>query len=366
MSMRSNRRVTLPCGIAMACALAASASSVRAQAQPAAGSPPPDDTPSVKVGGTIYTDYTFLMDPKVTVEGLEIRPNSFNVSRSYINVTGNLSHRFAFRITPDIARESGAGSSLNGSYTFRLKYALGQLNLDEWVTKGSWVRLGLQQTPYIDYIEGIYRYRFQGTTFEDREGKITASDNGVSAHVNLEGDYGDVHVGVYNGEGYAKPEANDQKAFQGRVSVRPAPQGPLHGLRLTAFADVDHYASGDSKMRWIGNATFENPHVNAGFDLLGATDQTAVTAAEVKSQGFSVWATPRTSCGWEALLRYDELKPDKDQDGKKKTSIGGVAYWFPLQKGVAGAVMVDYQQVEYSDIAVAKAKQIALHALLNF
>ncbi|MFN8178997.1 MAG: hypothetical protein U0167_13790 [bacterium] len=346
--------------------LVANASNVGAQVQPAAGYTPPDDTPSVKVGGTIFTDYTFVQDPKVTVEGKEIHSNSFNVSRAYINITGNLSHLYAFRITPDVTRETGAGSSLAGSYTFRLKYAMGQLNLDDWVTKGSWVRLGLQTTPWVDYAEGIYRYRFQGTIFEDREGKLTSSDNGLSAHINFSGNHGDVHFGVYNGDGYSKAEANDQKAFQGRVSVRPLPQGPLHGLRITGFADADNYASGDARARFLGNATFEDTHLNAGFDFLSAKDQTASTAAEVKSEGFSVWATPRTKCGWEALLRYDQLKPNKDVDGKKKTSIGGVAYWFPLQKGVAGAIMADYTQVEYSGINTPKSKQVALHALLNF
>jgi hypothetical protein len=227
--------------------------------------------------------------------------------------------------------------------------------------------LGLQTTPWVDYAEGIYRYRFQGTIFADREGKLTSSDNGLSGHVNFPGNHGDVHLGVYNGDGYSKAEANDQKALQARVSVRPMPQGVLHGVRVTGFVDEDNYAAGDQRLRWIANATLEDTHLNAGFEFLGATDQATMAVPEVKSQGFSVWATPRTKCGWEALLRYDQLKPNKDADAKKKTSIGGVAYWFPLQKGVAGAILADYQQVELSGGApTPKQKQIALHALLNF
>ena len=111
--------------------------------------------------------------------------NSFNVGRSYINVTGNISHSIAFRITPDITRETGAGSSLNGSYTFRLKYAYAQWNLDDYMTKGSWARFGQQQTPYVDYSEGIYRYRFQGTIFAEREGFLSSSDVGASFHYNF-------------------------------------------------------------------------------------------------------------------------------------------------------------------------------------
>ena len=73
----------------------------------------------------------------------------------------------AFRITPDIARETGAGASLSGSAEYRLKYAYGQLSLDDWLPRGSWVRLGIQQTPFVDFQEGIYRYRFQGTVFRN-------------------------------------------------------------------------------------------------------------------------------------------------------------------------------------------------------
>ena len=148
---------------------------VSAQVTPAAGYTPPDDTPSIKVGATIYTDYTYQQNPQITDADLNtINASSFNVTRSYLNITGNVSHLIAFRITPDVTRESGlvslgAGSSVsNDSLVFRIKYAFAQVNLDDWMTKGSWVRLGIQQTPLIDYEEGIYRYRFQGLTFTER------------------------------------------------------------------------------------------------------------------------------------------------------------------------------------------------------
>ena len=54
------------------------------------------------------------------------------------------------------------------SLVFRIKYAYAQFNLDDWMTRGSWVRLGIQQTPWVDFEEGIYRYRFQGTVFAER------------------------------------------------------------------------------------------------------------------------------------------------------------------------------------------------------
>ena len=97
--------------------------------------------------------------------------------------------------------------------------------------KGSWVRLGIQQTPWVDFEESVYRYRFQGPIFADREGYLSSSDAGVSFRTAFPRNYGDVHVGIYNGETYSKPEANDQKAIQIRGTFRPLPAPPtLRGL----------------------------------------------------------------------------------------------------------------------------------------
>src|SRR3954462_2606683 len=199
-----------------------------AQVTPAAGYTPPDDTPAIKVGVTIFADYTVQQQPKITdADGNSTTLSQYQVGRSYINVTGNISHSIAFRITPDITREVAIGSSVNGSYVFRLKYAFLQWNLDDHMTKGSWARLGAQQTPFVDFMEGVYRYRFQGQIFEEREGFLSSSDIGASFHYSLPGNYGEIHTGIYNGETYTKPEANDQKGLMIRGSIRPLRRHPL-------------------------------------------------------------------------------------------------------------------------------------------
>src|SRR5689334_698278 len=114
---------------------------------------PPDDTPRVTVGGTIFTSYTYTDEPKVKdSDGNSIAPNAFEVTRAYLNLTGNLSHLVSFRITPDVSGRLGTSvgsqstvtggapgetvtttttgsTSYDGSLVFRLKYAFGQLNL---------------------------------------------------------------------------------------------------------------------------------------------------------------------------------------------------------------------------------------------
>ena len=154
--------------------------------------------------------------------------------------------------------------------------------MDDWTGdwKGSWVRLGIQQTPYIDYAEGIYRYRFQGTIFVERDqigGNLTSSDAGVSFHTNLPSNFGEFHAGFYNGEGYSKAEVNNEKAFQVRFTVRPLATSDslaARGLRVTIFYDADNYIKDGERRRLVANVTFEHRWFNTGFDYLDGKDQT--------------------------------------------------------------------------------------------
>jgi hypothetical protein len=341
-----------------------------AQVTPAASYTPPDDTPSIKVGATIFADYTYQEEPEIIdADGNVVNLNGFNVSRTYINVTGNISHLLAFRITPDIVRESGIGSSVNGSLTFRLKYGYAQLNLDDWMPKGSWVRLGIQQTPWVDFEEGVYRYRFQGTIFADREGFLSSSDAGASFRTAFPRNYGDVHVGIYNGETYTRPEANDQKAIQIRGTVRPLPAAPtLRALRFTVFYDADSYVRNGDRKRFIAAATFEHKYVNAAAQYLDTKDRTSITRLVVNGTGYSVWVTPKFTHGFEGLVRYDDLQPDDDLDAHRKRTIAGLAYWLPHQGSVSSAVLLDYEQVNNRGFLpeLPDQKRIALHALVNF
>lgn len=358
---------------AAACLLLAAPA--RAQVTPAAGYTPPDDTPSIRVGATIFADYTIQQEPKIKdAAGNEVTLNSFNVARSYINVTGNISHLIAFRVTPDVTRETGVGSSLNGSLTFRLKYAYAQFNLDDWMTRGTWVRFGQQQTPWVDFAEGLYRYRFQGQVFTERDGFLSSSDFGVSFHYSVPGNYGDIHTGVYNGETYTQPELNNQKGYMIRGTVRPLPMHPLlRGLRITGFWDQDAYVKNGDRHRGIINATFEHAYVNGSFEYLTARDQRPVslpppTFQTTEARGWSAWVNPKTTKGWEGLLRYDHLEPNKNAPGTRKRTIGGVAYWFPHQGSVSTALLLDIDNTDNEGFVPAQVRQrrLGVHMLVNF
>ena len=367
-----------------------------AQVTPAAGYNPPDDTPAIRVGLTLFPQYIVQTEPRITdAAGNPVRRNAFDVGRAYINLTGQLSHIVAFRLTPDITRQSGTVNSANvtsDSLVFRIKYAYGQFNLDDWMTRGSWVRLGIQQTPWVDFEEGIYRYRFQGTVFAERiplPTTMTSADAGVSFHYNNSRNYGDVHFGLYNGENYQRVETNDQKGFEFRGTLRPfARMMPiLRGVRAHLVYYKDAYASDADRKRVMGNVTFEHKYLNAGFDYLDAKDQSLPTATSVSADGYSIWATPRYEfpnlSSWDVLLRYDHFTPNTSatpapagsspvpgstlfRDQHQNRTIFGVAYWFPHEGNVSAAILVDYDGQSFDNITTPESKSVSVHGLLNF
>jgi hypothetical protein len=342
-----------------------------AQVTPAQAITPPDDTPRIAVGVTLYADYTYQMDPQIKdADGNTVNPNMFNVSRAYINVTGQLNHLVAFRITPDIVRESGLVTLTapnvvsNDSLVYRIKYAFMQLNLDDWMTRGSWARFGIQQTPYLDFAENIYRYRFQGTTFTEREGFYNSSDGGASFHYNFPSNYGDVHVGVFNGEGYAKTDPNDQKAIEIRGTVRPFASGaPIaRGLRVTGFYFGDNYIRNSERTRAVFSPTYENTYFSGAFEYIDAHDQTSITARDIHAKGWSFWANPKKpfsdGSSIEALIRYDHLNTDSAiSDESRPRTIIGLAYWFKHTGNTAWTLMLDYDGQTFQNFPTAQVSQ---------
>jgi hypothetical protein len=327
---------------------------------------PAASAPTIKLGVTIFADYTVTETPKVTdANGERVTANAFNVGRSYLNVTGTVNRHVSFRITPDIAR--AADGSLAGSQVFRLKFAY----LDIALPHRTSVRFGMQQTPLIDGQDPIYRYRFQGTSFVERDGGLSSADVGVTVRTPL-GAYGDVHAGLYNGEGYNRAEVNDQKAFMARVTVRPMPSHAVgKGLRLIGYWHADAYVQGAPRTRAAVSAMFEHTRFNAGVDYLRRVDQPTPASAEVTGRGYSVFVTPFAKAkgdGIEGLFRVDRFEPDTRRDAAWRRVIAGVAYWFPRDGSASAALLANVEQITYSNFIPTRPteRRIGLYALVNF
>lgn len=140
-----------------------------------------DPLNGLKVGGLVFFDYSFgenLSGPAATTTPY----NQFTLTRSYINITKEITPYFKARITPDVYSDFANG------YVVRMKYAYADfLTPDMGPFTDTDVRVGLEHTPYVDFEESLNGYRMQEKMFQNREKLLDSSDVGVSILGNIGG-----------------------------------------------------------------------------------------------------------------------------------------------------------------------------------
>jgi hypothetical protein len=324
--------------------LAATAAAQSPQPPPAPPAPAPapaaqPDFPIIRIGVLSYLQYDAELENRSGY-------NNFDVTRAYLNVNAQVSKNVRFRFTPDIRRVTDG--SMAGSLIVRVKYAFAQIDN---VGPRSWIRLGAHQTPWLDFEESINRYRVQGTMFAEREGLIPgSSDFGASYFAQLPGGYGEFHAGVYNGEGYAQPEVDKDKSVQGRLTVRPLPNGGAvaKAFRVSGFYNAGRYAADRPRRLGIVMGSFEHPHLVATIEGLKATENPGPVVRDIDRSGWSLFLEPRQGpSGLAGIFRYDAFNPDRDVAGVEQSRvIAGGAYWFVWPRAKVGAVVTN-EQVRY-------------------
>src|SRR5688500_13418470 len=163
--------------------------------------------------------------------------NAFDVTRGYFNIGARLSDRLRVRFTPDVRPTTDA--TLNRNLALRLEYAA----LDAKVTDGVSTMFGLHETPWLTFEESLNRYRVLGPLFAERLGLVPGPTD-LGASVRATGARTEVHVGVYNGEGYGRAEADRYKSLDGRATFRPFAEDSAAGnLSISGFYQYGWYAS---------------------------------------------------------------------------------------------------------------------------
>jgi hypothetical protein len=288
--------------------------------------------PTVTVGGVGYAQYLYqLHQDSVTSSHL----NNFDVTRAYINVIGKFGSGVGARITPDIYRNT------DGSLAFRLKYAFAS-----WTPEGSplTLNLGQTQTPWLDWEEGLWDYRMQGTMALERfhnpagAGYLSSSDFGFRLDGKFNLDMVNFQVGVYNGETYNKAEGDQHKDLEGRLSVRVLEtddHSRVGGLRITAYGAVGKPTGGGRRNRFIGLVSYKSKLFTLGAEYARVSDSlangppiggaaTPLTDGNIYS-AYGVLNIPNSKVG--LIARFDLQDPSTKVSNDHQTRvIGGVSY----------------------------------------
>lgn len=217
----------------------------------------------VKFSGNLYSFYYWNLSstqpnqnsfPQEAAEPLASNFNQFDIERLYLNVNVALSASTKFRATTDVYRNAAYPPTAGTSYivrdTFnrpvtitvppagafysglaiRLKYGY----FDWAPTDDLSFRMGLQQTPWFDFAEQVWKYRGVQQTAGDKNKFMSSADLGFSANYNLPSHYGSLTAYLFNGNGYTAPEFNRFKDVAVRLQIVPLPDNEdLKGLKVT-------------------------------------------------------------------------------------------------------------------------------------
>jgi hypothetical protein len=306
-----------------------------AQAQtPQPAAPAPAQFPKVSFGVVSFLQYAAELHES---EGY----NAFDVTRGYFNVRAQLSERVSVRFTPDVRPTTDA--SLDRNLALRLEYA----SLDVQATDGVTVMFGLHETPWLTFEESLNRYRVLGPLFAERLELIPGATD-LGASIKATGARMQVHLGVYNGEGYGRAEVDKYKSVDGRASFQPFDEdSELGKVTISGFYQYGWYARDRPRNVAIVMGSYENTNFVGTAQYLSATDNPFV-AVDVKRRGLSFFGEGRQGrAGWAGVFGLDIFVPDVSNEGDtRRRHIFGGAHWSEVGRGRLG-IVVTVQQ-EYS------------------
>jgi len=307
---------------------------------------------SFKPIGTFYLSYQASQYSDATPA-----TNSFQLKRGYFGAEVDVTPYLSGRFVSDVTMDSTGDVKLRAKYMYAKFHWKG----NDTIT-APYMELGLAHMPWLDFEENLTGFRMQDTMFLERNSIFNSADIGVlfgsdlggslsddyknKVNKNYAGKYGSWQIGVYNGGGYHAAEANTNKAFEGRLSLRPVPGG-LPGLQFTVFGVVGKgnraTTSALEPPDWNsfnGMVSYESQYLTftaQGYIGTGNQGASAVLAdkSAADQKGVSAFAsvhipTPKIGRKISILGRFDEFNANTNlrTSDIKRLYIGGVAWHF--------------------------------------
>ena len=415
----------------------------------------------VDIGMTVYLDATsasgtsFTGDQTKGVSNGTANNNKgladgFHFTRTYLNVRKYFDNGDHFRFTLDQMVDNIGGKSCaqavagsntggtcneaapfglsgfsgNGRNSTFVKYAYYDHNFLD--SEALHLRFGQHQTPWIEYEEHRWTYRYLFPTMIDQQNADTSSDMGVSLMGKVLDKRVDYHLALQSGEGYQTTPDYRGLAVRARLSVEP-----ISGVIVSAYGTDERSRNGVegfNPQRYLGNVEFYDP-TNDRFKVNGqfmwaddgsnigqkGAGQTAVNVPGVynpaggvdaapavlggtagpttggprfkNGQGYEAWAWYRIP-GFEKVRihgRYYFMKPDKwTVAGDMQNYYVGISYDYSkflqfsldytvLSQTVLGSATVATQAIATSGVCAACGSYvnynnqiIGVHALIQF
>ena len=316
----------------------------RASAQHAAAEAP-KPFPQISFEGLFYLNY------ETGQEGGEDY-GRFAIHRAYLTSRIKLAPKLSGRITFDTHQDD------TGDMKVRLKYAYAKYDFGDWGNlTGVGLEGGLVHMVWLDFEEHVDLYRMRDQMFMERSGMFNSADFGLTLTGGIGEDlpqeykdevsshyasrWGSFAVGLYNGGGYHAEEFNENKALQGRLTVRPLPD-VIPGFQVSGLAIVgkgNRAGEPDEIPDWraynlMGSYQSSRGVVTAQYawgmgNQRGSWAEPGDPADATDYDGLSLFGEYRFSTNWRLVGGFDDMARTPGTTDLSFTRVhGGVGYDF--------------------------------------
>lgn len=348
------------------------------------------------VKGTIYADWM------VNMTGGADNYNAFTIDRAYFGAESKLSDYTSMRITFDIRPERFStsstriidsdgdtvnvpGMSAYSGYPIILKYAYADFKIKP-IAKVLKVRLGMQPTMYLNYMDGLWGRRYIEKNTGDLNSWTSTADLGISTLVSLgpNGNAGEVGLSVLNGTKYSDfVDKNKDKDFNFFGKLTPF----YNSSDFSQVMLVGQFYSGvqnrtllvtESGTDWkkqivsVGGMLAYQKKIDVSADVNLQTLGQGLTADDLKQSALSFFGNiylngllPPTSLLKTLTLygRYDQYDPDTDVDDDGYSLLIAGVECSPV-KGVKASLA--YRQRSPQEVGSIDEKNLMLNTEFKF
>jgi hypothetical protein len=304
--------------------------------------------------------------------------NQFFVNRAYFTTRARVLPGLTARLTLDTSQDmEGDGE---GDMEVRVKYAYVRYDfgsagqLSDLALEG-----GITHMVWLAFEEQVNRYRMRSPMFLERSGMFNSADFGLTLSGGLgeslpeeyrrevssafSARHGSFALGIYNGGGYHAIEWNDDKVFQGRLSLRPLPDA-LPGLQLSGLAMAgkgNRPGSLDEIPDWRvygGMLSYQHPRgaLSAQYawgrgNQKGSWTEPGSPNVATDFRGYSLFGEHRlgSARAWRLVTGYDRLERTPGSLDRSFHRIhAGVGY----DLGGENIILLDFDERRWDDSSI--------------
>jgi hypothetical protein len=343
------------------------------------------------VGGLVFLDVSHITNQQ---NGVDVNPTGtgFDVKRGYLIVDHKFNDIFSANLTTDVqfstastavvTTPTGTTTALTNQNTsggvteVMIKLLYLQAKFDDMLV----LRVGAYESPWVQFVQQNYAYRFVEKTSTDRVGFANTADWGLNASGAFGGKLVTYSVSVLDGGGYKNPTRTKDVDVEGRIGVTPVEWltfgiGGYSGhLGQITQSNAGFASNTATRIDGLVNVRFQGLTVGGEYyearnyrtaspssGVLSGPGGVVVAATATgtvksdKADGLSTWASYAFDNHWAVFARYDDVKLSKDFVPGLKDRFFDAGVDFKPYKGIDVALVYKNEKVDDGQISVSSA-----------